>query len=182
MLVDGAAERPVRFLPFVHVIEASFIVGEDKAAKISARETVREHQPSRHIQNFKDSGALPSLFDFIQQESPCRRNSEWSDGSVPSSSVCGWIDEQLVFAGWPLAHENACLLLFGQTFPKEIPAAGLPEGIAGLDREEFPDPRSNESASRHVIEVRPCVAGLLANPFPRSRRILVLEPAVGIGD
>src|SRR5215472_4077079 len=169
MLIDGAAERPVRFLPFVHVIEASFTLGEDKAAKISVRETVREHPPSRHIQNFKDSGALPSLFDFIQQELPCRRNSEWSDGGVPSSSLCRWIDEQLVFAGRPLAHVNACLLLFGQTFPKEIPAVRLQERIAGLDGEEFPDPRANESASRHVVEVRTRVAGLLANPFPCSR-------------
>src|SRR5882762_6963268 len=81
-----------------------------------------------------------------------------------------------------LPEVNARLFLVGKTLSEDVATSYFLDGIVSLDSQEFANAFADLLPARQVVQVTACVFRLLCNPFSRSRRILLFEPAIRIGD
>src|SRR5258708_10347366 len=88
----------------------------------------------------------------------------------------------MILAVCAFTHVNARLLLIRQALSEELAVAGLLQGVMGFDGEEFSNALSDAFTPRDGVQVSASVECLLFDPGSSARRILVFEPAVGVGD
>jgi len=74
------------------------------------------------------------------------------------------------------------LLAIAEALQKEKAIADFPGVRGDFDGKQLLHAPSNAVPYRDGIQLRTRVYGLVLNPFSRARRILVFQPAIGIGD
>src|SRR5208282_2018540 len=91
-------------------------------------------------------------------------------------------DQKAILSACPFTHADARLILVRQALPEEIAATGDLQGVIGFDGKELSNALTNALASREIVQIGARIAGLLFDPCARARRVLVFEPAIGVGD
>src|SRR5260370_39448108 len=182
MLVRATIERALRVQSLVDVVETLAVRCKGKSAQVPAGEKVGETSSSFDFEQLEGPGPLSPFLYFIQEQSTVGRNTKWFYGGVLARSPFGGIDQKLILAVCTLTHANGRLLLVGKALSEKVAAANLLQGVIGFDGEEFADTLTDALAPGNAVKVCASVASLISNPSSGARRILLFEPAIGVGD
>ena len=98
MSVNRRRLRTFRSCRLVCVVETSGIWRKSKASQIASGQSIRHPFPSLNIEQLKCTGALPTLFDFIQEQPAILRHAQRDDRCVNSRFSRCRIDKELILS------------------------------------------------------------------------------------
>src|SRR5262249_54475733 len=76
------------------------------------------------------------------------------------------------------AAADAGLFLADSAFQEEIALADLLDRLVSVNREQLSDAISDALTARYSVEIRARVLLLCQHPCPRTKRVLILQPAI----
>ena len=131
-----------------------------------------------------DDDVIGAAFsDGIGQKVPIMRDSGNADGRRVARGAHSGVYEDALLTEESFFHDNRVLFAILHALQEEVAIADLPRlGDNILARQQFLYALSNAIPPGDGIEVGTRVRALFLDPFSCARRILIFEPAVGIGD